>query len=124
MILINLIMLTSWAVSMIWLISVLMLFVLVVTRPDRQYGALRRVVLETRPFAIPCKVALIVIIQVSGPGWEGWTWPILGLDLLMAIIFRNFPGDDDDDPWKRRKRKAADKVREVAGRLTIVPAAS
>lgn len=47
-----------------------------------------------------------------------WVLPIYwAIDLLWLWITKNF----GDDRWKKRRKKAAAKVKEVAGRLVVVP---
>jgi hypothetical protein len=43
---------------------------------------------------------------------------ILAIELSIWLICRKHT---DDDRWRRRRRKAADRIRAVAGRLAVVP---
>lgn len=70
------------------------------------------------------KVALVIKMAIhnpqtyipDSPEWLPLVW---GSDLAWIwIVSRVFK---DDDRWKKRRKKAAAKVRELAGRLVVVP---
>lgn len=67
------------------------------------------------PFAVVV-IAWIPVMTISGH-WSGTAdQMIVGFGVLTLIL------PDDDDRWKRRRRKLRDKLAEVGGRLTVVPA--
>jgi hypothetical protein len=77
---------------------------------------------ELRPFYLPAAAIRCGIGMVLADGWVKGLYPIVFLvDLVIWRINKNL-GDDDDDPWKRRRKKLAEKVEAVGGKLTVVPA--
>lgn len=77
---------------------------------------------EIRPFVLP-----LIFIQYFAPvviqGHVLTTGNMIGIGLALWnwLVCRKI-GDDDDDRWKRRKAKVAEKVANIGGRLTVVPA--
>jgi hypothetical protein len=81
-------------------------------------GILRTIRNELHPFRWVLAVGIFVVgTMLNGQGyWEGIA---LALDLYWCWKYRK--DNDDDDRWKRRLDAATGYVREVAGRLTVVP---
>ncbi|MGW5556902.1 hypothetical protein ACWER9_06720 [Micromonospora sp. NPDC003944] len=72
---------------------------------------------ELRPFYLPAVVVAFVTAGMLDVGW--WRWVNLGFNLWNWWSFRNF--DDDDDRWKRRRKRLAERVSVSAGgRLVVV----
>lgn len=44
------------------------------------------------------------------------------MNLLAWLVYRNLP--DDDDRWKKRRKKLSEQVSVVGGRLQVVPVRS
>lgn len=42
--------------------------------------------------------------------------------LYLWIWYHHYKDRDDDDDWKRKKKELATKVKELAGKLVVVPA--
>lgn len=72
------------------------------------------------------KVLLVLKIAITNSvyyiidgGWGMAFYPIVMLcDLLWFLFIKDL---GDDDRWKKRRKKAVAKVKEVAGRLVVVP---
>lgn len=70
----------------------------------------------------PFRWALAVLNFVGGTMAHGVSvGPGVGLALALLWCWVYRKDDDDDDRWKRRLDAATGYVREVAGRLTVVP---
>lgn len=67
------------------------------------------------PFAVVL-IAWIPVMIMSGYWSAISDYMMVGFGVLALIV------PDDDDRWKRRRRKLRDKVAEIGGRLTVVPA--
>lgn len=82
---------------------------------------LREVLLETRPAFRAITVLKMAVWDVSTaiPDAVYWLPFYWAADLIWIFILSKDLGDDDR--WKRRRKKAAAKVKEVAGRLVVVP---
>jgi hypothetical protein len=87
-----------------------------------RHRAVKAVYHELRPFYWPA-VVLGYLCEVIR-----WHQPFDPINLwtLAAAAFQWWllkdAGGDDDDRWKRRKARLAERVSEVGGRLTVVPA--
>jgi hypothetical protein len=84
----------------------------------RDPGILRTVRNELHPFRWAFAVGIFIVGTVRhgtdvGPGI------LLAIDLYWCWLYRK--DNDDDNRWKRRLDTATGYVREVAGRLTVVP---
>lgn len=92
------------------------------TRRTKKNGLLWNILQETKQAFI---VLTIVKIAFRDPvnllPDSAWLLPIIWLVDLVWIYWARKLGDDDR--WKKRRKKAAARVREVAGRLVIVPEA-
>ena len=72
---------------------------------------------EIRPFTIWAAIPGLVIYNLwdrDAASTAIWTF-----NWLIAYFFH--PGNDDDDRWKKRRKKVAAKVKEVGGKLIVVP---
>ncbi len=87
---------------------------------DKAAALCRTVFFEIKPFALP----LIAVMHISAtwgdphpynPGQMFST----GISLAYWWMVRN--KKDDDDRWKRRRTKVTEAVRQVGGRLVVVP---
>lgn len=80
----------------------------------------RRVFFELKPFALPAIFGMhIEGVRSIGAGWQTfWT----ALNVLCWLVARN--KKDDDDRWKRRGKKLAEKIERQGARLVVVPAGS
>jgi hypothetical protein len=79
---------------------------------------LRTIRAELKPFALP----LLLTDQLPGIATEPSFWKYLFFAIGLYCWWAYRSDEDDDDRWKRRKQKLADKVAEVGGRLQVVPA--
>lgn len=77
---------------------------------------------ELRPFVVPTIVIHIVAHILDGKYMEQWGWIIAITDALMFLVWKWYKDVGDDDRWKKRKRKVAEKVKALSnGRLVVVP---
>ena len=81
-------------------------------------AALRTIRAELKPFALPFLLVGQAPDLIGDPDF--WDYLFFAIALYCWWMYRS--DEDDDDRWKRRKQRLADKVAEVGGRLTIVPA--
>lgn len=110
----------AWAIAFAWTISASILAwagLFSMKRPE----VARWFFHELRPFYLPA-----VVLHV---GYLSAHDQILGWNTLWATLsLINWWGlkdvDDDDDRWKRRRRKVAEKIARIGGRLAVVPAGS
>ncbi|MCX5066953.1 hypothetical protein OOJ91_13960 [Micromonospora lupini] len=72
---------------------------------------------ELRPFYLPAVVVAFVASGMLGVGWVRWL--NLALNLWSWWVFRDL--DDDDDRWKRRRKRLVERVSVVDGQLRVVP---
>jgi hypothetical protein len=86
-------------------------------------GVLWDILQETKHFFLVLTVAKFFVHDpVEAYPDAMWLLPLLwACDLLWVYWVRRDLGGDDR--WKKRRKKAAARVREVAGRLVIVPEA-
>jgi hypothetical protein len=88
----------------------------------RAAATMRFMAAEFKPFYLPAVFVYWGTFRFTnddpGPLWLNFLFALL--DLAMWFIFRNH-NPDDDDRWKRRRKRAADEVRKVGARLVIVP---
>lgn len=83
----------------------------------RRTPAASRIFHELRPLYWP---AIVGDALTSAPdGFSAWDPFRLGCWVLCWYLLRN--ERDDDDRWKRRKQKLAEKVSVTAGGLKVVP---
>lgn len=84
-------------------------------------GVIRDLFNEIRPFYLTL-VAVHYCAEVVADGHvvNVWAGVGFGIQILNWFLFRNSGGDDDR--WKRRGRRVAEKVTQVGSRLTVVPA--
>lgn len=80
----------------------------------------RRLFAELRPFYLLAVLVSIADLALNGE-MLGWNTVFCALNLACWWIYKDA---DDDDRWKRRRRKVAEKVARLGGRLTVVPAES
>lgn len=73
---------------------------------------------ELRPLYLPAHV-IVVAYQIAH-GSLDWANAVLGFGLAWVI----WQFKDDDDRWKRRRKKLAEKVEQVGGKLTVIPVGS
>jgi hypothetical protein len=76
---------------------------------------------EGRPFYLPAVVADAVLDAVEATTLLGQASAIVGLVVGMFCWYV-FKDIDDDDRWRRRKRKVANRVAQVGARLQVAPA--
>jgi hypothetical protein len=115
-----LVLLPAVLVTMVWPFAGLVLTTAhYLHRAESTVNAARRVYHELRPFYLPA-VAASHVIAVWLDGRDGMSYFTLAVDLLCWVAFRNSGGDDDR--WKRRRKKLADRVSVVGGRLAVVSA--
>jgi hypothetical protein len=76
---------------------------------------------ESKPFALPAVIAMYVAVVAVGKG--GWSNNLtLIIEAACWLYWRKDP--DDDDRWKKRRKKVAEQVSVVGGRLQVVPVRS
>jgi hypothetical protein len=83
-----------------------------------QYSLARRLYFELRPFYPVTRTAYWILTMMHRPlSW--WMYIFMGLDVLCWFILKD--RTDDEDRWKRRRRKVAEKIKATNGKLTVVP---
>src|SRR5690348_14297918 len=96
--------------------NVYMLSTIVVVIMRRSDPIFRTIRNELRPFSLVILAAMRVPqLMLDRAHW--WTYLLIGVDLLAWWLYRK---NDDDDRWKKRRQKLADKVAEIGGRLQVV----
>lgn len=81
------------------------------------FDGLRWVVSELRPLYLPAVLVMIADESLRGKLF-GWDLFWSAMSILAYFIYKN----EGDDRWKRRRKKAAEKVKALAsGRLVVVP---
>jgi hypothetical protein len=75
---------------------------------------------ELRPFYLPAVAAQFAADTLLSNPSLGWRVLLAALNLLNWFLLKDAGGDDDR--WKRRKAKLAEKVSQVGGRLVVEPA--
>jgi hypothetical protein len=83
--------------------------------PDRLVNVCRRIFFESRPFS---PLALIAMHASSSLG--AWQWFFTGINITCWLVLRL--KKDDDDRWRKRGKKLAEKVQQQGARLVVVPA--
>lgn len=107
--------LTGFA-SMVWTFAGLTIAVAKL-RGSEPPKAIRTVYHELRPF-------YLLLVLVSNVSWAiarqstGPAYFLLTVDILCWFAYKDI---DDDDRWKRRRTRIAERVAQVGGRLTVVP---
>ena len=83
-------------------------------------GFARRFRRALRPFIWLLFALVIAADAIDGKGTVVAMWVVYPLD-AWAIWRVNASDDDDEDRWRRWLDRAAGMIREVGGRLTMVP---
>lgn len=74
---------------------------------------------ELRPFYIPAALLTYAAqIFIEHHHLTKWQIGIIGISVFNYYTSRN----DHDDRWKRRGKRAAERVANLGGKLTVVPA--
>jgi len=73
---------------------------------------------ELRPFYLPA-VAVLITNHVMAGEMIGWNTFAHTCQIANWFFFKDV---DDDDRWKRRKAKLAEKIERRGGRLVVIPA--
>lgn len=88
-------------------------------------ATLRLLAAETKPFYLPAVLVYWGTYRFTndnpGPLWLSALF--IALDLTMWFMFRNH-NPDDDDRWKRRRKRAVESVKKIGARLVVVPVPS
>jgi hypothetical protein len=74
---------------------------------------------EFRPFYLPAAVlghSVQIFVEHKHLTW--WQMVVIGFSVFNYVVSR----DDHDDRWKRRRKRAAERVANLGGKLTVVPA--
>ena len=103
-----------------WLLYLMPSFMI---RLGRDYGwdippSMRTLRAELKPFAL----GFVLAADLPGIATEPSFWNYLFFAIALGCWWLYRHDKDDDDRWKRRGQKLADKVAEVGGRLQVVPA--
>lgn len=87
-------------------------------RHDRKpLNYILRVWAELRPFYLPAVVVHIAEVTFAGE-MRGWNVFFAACNVLNWYLFKDV---GDDDRWKRRTKKAVEKIKQVGSRLVVVP---
>jgi hypothetical protein len=88
----------------------------------RAAATMRFIAAETKPFYLPSVLIYWGTFRFTnddpGPLWLNAIF--IAVDLTMWLFFRNH-NPDDDDRWKRRRKKVSESIKKVGARLVIVP---
>lgn len=89
--------------------------------PDRLVAVARAIKWEIRPLYLP-SIALQFVADFihQDRHLNGWNFGAYGVALFMYWLLSK-TDRDDDDRWKRRKQRLAEKVEELGGKLVVVP---
>jgi hypothetical protein len=90
--------------------------------PPNWVLALRGLRAELRPFFLPAAAVILAIHVGSGEIRDWWTALNDGCRFGLWFMLKDF--DNDDDRWKRRRQKLAEKIQRKGARLVVVPAGS
>lgn len=74
---------------------------------------------EVKPFFRP--FAVILCLNHTFP-LNSWSWVSLLILAGQFVLFYFYKDIDDDDRWKKRKRRVLDKITITDGKLTVIPA--
>ncbi len=111
--------LASW-VSLTWSISLLLRVVGKVKGSDR-FASAAFLYFELMPFYPYAVVASYVLDAVEA----GEVTILRTVSTAISLVcWRYWSRNDPDDRWKKRRKKAVEKVARVGGRLVVVPAPS
>lgn len=77
-----------------------------------------RVWAELRPFYLPAVVFYMGDLVLKGE-MRGWNIAFAFCALLNWYLLKDV---GDDDRWKRRKKKAVEKIKQIGSRLVVAPA--
>lgn len=106
----------------LWAGMVIVLNKMFMRLPEKLLRAVRHYYHEVRPFYLFLLLFDVVITALFQPSVPVW---LNALSLLVGLFcWRIYRDIDDDDRWKRRKKKLADKVKAIGTRLVVVPAGS
>lgn len=107
---------------MVWWLSAACLMLIKQVMPEKLLRACKFIFHEFKPFYWPSVVVSVISHGAKGtPAWI--TAAMIGINWFNWWVFRN--ADNDDDRWKRRKKKLTEAVKQVGGKLIVVqPAAS
>jgi hypothetical protein len=75
---------------------------------------------ELKPFYLPALAAYPVLLVLHGGDVTVGELVYVGFSVLNWFVFKD--GVDDDDRWKRRLRKLAERIERSGSRLVVVPA--
>ena len=111
-------------ITLLWLIMVMGFFVWqlcsLAWSLGVRTGAINAIRAELHPFRwVLCAMGYVLEPIAISHSYEWWRHVAFVLGMWMCWSARH--ENDDDDRWKRRMDAATGYVREVAGRLTIVP---
>lgn len=82
---------------------------------------LRFMFCELKPFYLPALAAYpMLLVLHGGRPTSLWDAMFIGFAVINWFSYRN--DDDDDDRWKRRLRKVAERIERSGARLVVVPA--
>jgi hypothetical protein len=84
----------------------------------RPPSSARAVFHELKPFYLPAVVvAYITGCLYAGDVIDGRR---IGVFAIQLFSWWGYKGEDDDDRWKRRAKKVADRVKVTGGKLAVV----
>lgn len=99
-----------------WTLSGLVLTINTAFRLPIRLGAIRWCFHEFKPL-YPIAYVVVYGPDVVTGHVEAWTVAGMFFGIMNWFTFKDI---DDDDRWKRRRRKVVERVRALGGRLTVV----
>jgi len=100
-----------------WSLASCAMSIIQTLRPGYIPRTLRFIHIELKPFYLPALVVSTVLFCRDGFSWDIAVHS--GFGVLNWFLYRDL---DDDDRWKRRKEKLAEKVSRSGSRLVVHPA--
>lgn len=83
------------------------------------HRTIKNIYLEIKPFYLSVVIVYITSLSVQGKMLNGWNIWSSFIWLVCWWVYKNVL--DDDNRWKKRKKKVLDKVRRLGSRLVVVP---
>ena len=99
-----------------WSLASCAMSIIQILRPADIPQALCFIHNELKPFYLPALAVSTVLGCLDGFSWN--TAVHAGFGVLNWFLFKDL---DDDDRWKRRKKKLAEKVSRSGSRLVVQP---
>lgn len=111
---------SATAISLLWLFAAAALR-LRAYLDDKAVALAYEIWAELKYLALVSFLTAPYLSLLHRPQRNGIMWAAFGTVLNGAMWWLYRDEGDDDDRWKRRRRKLAQKIAEVGGKLAVVP---